>query len=141
MDRISKEGTSNSGPPLKLADLVVSSDDCFGKMWQLTNPSCLKCSSYDLCMVVFMEQTTKGKSNKLKNKVGGNFLDELNWDLVPWSDIKRLIQENPKKITLNEVRNLVRKKSKANDEYTVICRVQDWLIQESIKIESGCLFL
>ena len=141
MKRNIKEGTANSGPPINLTELIVDNDDCFGNEWQLTNPDCLKCTSYDLCMVVFSTKGNKAKTDKLKARHGGHFLDELNWDLVPWNDVLRLIQENPKKMSLNELRQFVKKKSNSADDYTVTCKVQDWLIQESIKIEEGWLYL
>lgn len=137
MERVPKTETMNKSKPVDITS-IQTSDDCFGNLWKSTDKSCVKCSMYDICMVI-TKSKNDAKAKDIRDQTGG-FLDELDWTLVPWSDIVENIIMNDGKITLKDLRDTVKVLSKCVDQKTVNYKVQNFLIENNIKVTEGCLY-
>lgn len=119
--------------PIEITSITTIEGDCFGVEWEATHKECLSCSDYDICLIA-----TKSKTD---NKPDDVYFDLLDWDLVPWSDIINEIIDNPGELSVVNLRALVKEFSKCMDDTTVMYKVQNWILENGIKIESGCLYL
>ena len=125
--------------PIDLSLLNIDESDCFGKAWKSTDKACTKCSEYGTCMVITKSKNSS-KVKEIRDTTKG-FFDELDWKLVPWSDIMEQIIINEGQIKLSDLRNTVKTLSKCVDQATVNYKVSNWLIENSIKVKEGCLYL
>lgn len=136
--RVKKKGKVDRSTPVNIKALQVSDDDCFGKEWEATNKMCVECSMYDECMVYQLSKGNQKTINKVK-ELSGNFFDEINWDLVPFDDITKMIEKHPNQLTIQNLREVVKDKSKCIDDKTVAIKVNNYLISEGIVITEGKL--
>lgn len=137
--KVFKTNTRDKSVPADISHLTVDSDDCFGNEWESTNKICTKCSEYEVCMVLSMSKN-KEREKEIK-KQSKHFFDELDWSNVPWGDIYEQVMMTPGEITLVDLRNTVKELSKCIDNSTVNFKVQNFLIENKIKVEKGCLYL
>jgi len=129
--RKAKSGKRDMSKPVDLKVLAPSDGDCFGKEWESTHPECVRCSEYDVCLVL-----TK-KTRKPENK----FLDEFDWGVVPWDDIKQMIKEGG--VSMAELREAVMLLAGPDiDPGTVRTKINNFCIQNHIKVDQdGHLFV
>jgi len=137
MDRVAKTEIMDKSKPIDLST-IQTADDCYGKLWKSTDKVCVKCTFYDTCMVI-TKTKNNSKAEVIKKQTKG-FFDELDWTLVPWSDIVENVILYDGHVTLKELRETVKILSKCIDDKTVNYKVQNFLIENNIKVKEGCLY-
>ena len=110
-----------------MSTFMISEDDCFGKEWESVNKTCLKCSEYNFCMVKTLERTPPKRK----------YLDELDWELVPWADLLEMLQTD--NLNFDELVETVIELSKCPDKRTAQIKVTNWAIDNGIKLKDGYL--
>ncbi len=138
MKRKAKTNPKNKAIPTEFKTLTTSEDDCFGKEWESTDKNCVRCSEYETCMVIFHSQNfERAEEIKAPNSA---FLDELDFQAVPWEDIYEQILLNPGEISYEGLLQAVEKYSKCQDKKTIIYKCKNWIISKQIKIKDSCLY-
>jgi hypothetical protein len=133
--KTSKTQKVNRSKPKDLTSLTLDPDDCFGKEWEISAPECVRCSQYEECMVLVNDLT---KEEEKSVRRGKHFLDEMQWESVPWDDLEELIKAQ--KTSLQDLRDVVGELAKCTDQYTIYLKVQNWLVEKNIKVEDGWLY-
>lgn len=136
--KVFKSNIRDKSKPVDISHLIIDEDDCFGNEWENTSKICAKCSEYETCMVLFLSKNNH-RVDDIRKK-SKNFFDELDWDNVPWTEIFEQIVLNPGEISLQDLRFTVKKLSKCIDDFTLNSKVQNWLIENNIKVKKGCLY-
>lgn len=112
MSRVKKGIIIDQSKPVDLEnfDLTTissSPDDCFGKLWENTNKTCVDCSVYDLCMVY-----------KFKTQPDDTiYFDLIDWEAIDWEGLESEIKNNS--TNYKDIFDLVKETSKCIDNYTV----------------------
>jgi len=136
--RIAKTTNRDKSIPVNIESLITDKDDCFGNEWELSHKSCLSCSEYETCMVLYLENNNTNLAAIKKDHK--HFFDELDWKAIPWDDIYEEILLSPGEISIEDFRSTVKTLSKCIDDETVNMKIQNWLIENEIKITKGCLY-
>lgn len=139
MARTKKAIKLDLSKPINVEQFSSNPDDCFGNEWHQTAKPCTRCSLYGLCMTVLLSKGNSKKAAQIK-KPNKHFLDELDWQAVPWEQIKNEIKKTPGELTLNDLRATVKHLAKVIDDTTVHLKVNNWLINNNIKVTEGCLY-
>jgi hypothetical protein len=74
-----------------LKELIISDDDCFGRLFDLSLSSCSMCHDNDVCAVVYDHHSNKKKIKEVKKP----FIDVYNFDAVRKSDLNNTLKNNP----------------------------------------------
>lgn len=124
--------------PLNIEDIIVDSD-CFGKEYLPGDGACSVCAVHEVCASI-KAQTVKKLGNKIK-KPGKEFIDEWNFKNVPETKLLELISNNPKEYVLEDIFQVIEKKSNCSDYNTVKIYMNNFLLENGIIYdESGKLY-
>ena len=108
-------------------DYIVPEDSCFGTMHSLTDPECRYCHLKEICTVL--------TGNTVKPVKKKTYLDELDWENVPWDTYKKALQTND--INLQDFLDKVAELSKCLDKKTVRIKVNKFIRENGFKIDEG----
>jgi len=115
--------------PIDAKNIQLSADsDCFGVEWEPGNAVCGMCHANPICAIVFNQQTKK--MVKAVEEEVGPFLDEIDFDAVPWDKFYMTIATNP--ITYDQLVEAVAAKSKCSDLQTVRYQIDNWMRTKNV---------
>jgi hypothetical protein len=133
--RVVKKEKPKQDVPEILKSNSNDSEDCFGKEWLHGCLECNMCMAQSVCMIVQTSKVFK-QGETLKKTT---WVDEIDFDAVPYEDILNLIKDPNNKFTVQDVRDVFEQTSKCLDKTTVNLKVNMWLTDNKIKIQNGYL--
>lgn len=122
-----KQGPQKSTAFIDLSKYqVLDEDDCFGRLHELSSNECTMCLMKEVCMAVCGNKAVK------RDKI---YLDELDWQAVPWDTFKDILKESD--LNLDEVIKVTTEKSKCLDPRTVRIKVNEFIVANDYRIQDG----
>lgn len=124
--------------PFNKEDLIVDSD-CYGKEYDPAANECAVCSVHEMCGIIRTEAVKKmGKQIKRPTE---NYVDEWNFDLVPTVKLLTLFKANPKQYTTEQILEVIREKSKCEDEKTCVQWLINFFKANNVGTDNGKIFI
>lgn len=130
-------GKSPINTPIKDLDLLDMQIDCFGNEYDQVAPECQYCSANVACSVLYFKRHTKKKIQEVA-KEQGHFLDEVDFDNVPFDKIAKLIKSG-KDVSSKDTIAVIMKFGKCKDYGLASKRLLRFLSDEGFKIEKGLI--
>jgi len=116
--------------PINPKDLakVQTETDCFGHEHDPSTKECTMCASSEICSILKQEQT-KGKVAEMQ-KESGNFVDEVDLDIMDWDKIEKLVEKyekTGKPLKVMEFFGYIKKQLKTKDEKLVVLCIKKFV--------------
>jgi hypothetical protein len=123
--------------PIKDLDLLDMQIDCFGNEYDQMAPECQYCSANVACSVVYFKRHTKKKIKEIA-KEQGHFLDEVDFDTVPFDKIAAMVRDG-KDISSKDTIDVIMRLGKCKDYGLASKRLLRFLSEEGFRIEKGLI--
>lgn len=112
--------------PIDKTQLVMV--DCFGKHWDMGSRECPQCADKDVCCILYKDYIDT-KAKELAEKMGSNYLDEVDFDAVETAETLQWIKSG--ETTTKELLDYIGEISKCSDRKSVIEWTKNWIKRTS----------
>lgn len=124
--------------PLNKEDINIK-HDCFGKEYLPADANCAICAVHEVCGILHTDRVKR--MAKTVTKKTEKFIDEWSFDKIPRDKILGLIKSNPLKYTTEDIHEVVKSKSKCEDQKTTILWLKNFILDNGLGTADGKIYV